>query len=233
METRTSETTAHGQKNGGESGFTLVELLAAIAIIAVLAVLLFGMGSKILKDSQKMATMNNMRQIGVALLAYTAEYDGRLPKPYLTQRPNMENGFLAKDLAPYLGVKVEERRVNPYFADAAWMNALGLGKEQLLGTDRLPTRFRVNRWTQDGMRFFPWGSRQAVDKTEPYKLIMISNVSSAWAIQEVDSKITGTESLEEPLWGTERLALFFDGSVKSIPVDAFWTGPTPPTPPAD
>jgi prepilin-type N-terminal cleavage/methylation domain-containing protein len=228
METRTAESTTHGHKNGVERGFTLLELLAAIAILAVLAVLLFAVGSNMQKRSQKMATMNNMRQIGIALLAYTTEHDGRLPKPYLTQRPNMENGFLAKDLAPYLGVTVEERRVNPYFADAAWMKALGLGQEQLLGTDRLPTRFRVNRWTQDDMRFFPWGSRQVADKTDAYKLVMISNLSSAWAIQEADAKITGTASLEEPLWGTERLALFFDGSVKSIPVDAFWTGPTPP-----
>jgi len=233
MNTRTSRFTTRGHKNDAEHGFTLVELLAAMAIVAVLAALLFGVGSNMQKRSQMTANMNTMRQIGVALLAYTGEHDGRLPTSFLAQRPNMQNGYLAKPLAPYLGLKFEEaedeRKVNPLFADKVWVKATGLSQEQLEGTDRLPTRFRLNRWTQDGMRFFPWGTPVQLDRTEGYKLMMVPNPSKVWALQDADRSIDSLSTLEEPLWGKERLALFFDGHVESMPADSYWRGPTPPS----
>jgi hypothetical protein len=199
----------------------------------VLAGLIFGVGSNFLKKGQMTGNMNTMRQIGFALLSYTTEHDGRLPTSFLAQRPNMENGYLAKPLAPYLGLKFEEaedeRKVNPLFADKVWVKATGLSQEQLEGTDRLPTRFRLNRWTQDGMRFFPWGTPVQSDRTEGYKLMMVPNPSKVWALQDADRSIDSLSTLEEPLWGKERLALFFDGHVESMPADSYWSGPTPPS----
>jgi prepilin-type N-terminal cleavage/methylation domain-containing protein len=233
MNTRTSEFTTRGHKTDAEHGFTLVELLVSIAIVAVLAALLFAVGSNFVKRAQMTTNMNTMRQIGIALLAYTGEHDGRLPTSNLSQRPNMRDGHLAKPLAPYLGVKFEEgedeRKVNPLFADKAWVKAMGLSQAQLEGTGDLPTRFRLNRWTHNGMRNFPWGNPAQADKTEGYKLMMVPNPARVWALQDADRRIDSISTLEEPLWGKERLALFFDGHVESMSADSYWTGPTPPS----
>lgn len=60
-------------------GFTLVELLAVIAIIAVLVVLISSVLGRMRKSSQKTACLANIRQIGTAMHAYTADNDGRMP----------------------------------------------------------------------------------------------------------------------------------------------------------
>lgn len=233
MNTRTSGFTTRGHKTGVEHGFTLIELLVVIAIIAVLAGLIFGVGSNFLKKGQMTTNVNTMRQIGVALLSYTTDHDGRLPQSNLSQRPNMKDGHLARPLAPYLGVKFDRAKdngkVNPVFADKVWVKANGLSQAQLEGKSDLPTRFRLNRWTHNGMRNFPWGNPSQADKTEPSRLMMVPNPSKVWALQDADRKIDSLATLEEPLWGKQRLALFFDGHVESMPAEPFWTGPTPPT----
>lgn len=59
--------------------FTLIELLAVIAIIAVLSALLVPAVGKMVKKSNATKGMNNLKQLGVALKLYSAEYDGWFP----------------------------------------------------------------------------------------------------------------------------------------------------------
>jgi len=59
-------------------GFTLVELLVVITIIAVLAAISMMVTGSIRKSANKTITIGNMRQIGVALLAYNVD-QGRYP----------------------------------------------------------------------------------------------------------------------------------------------------------
>lgn len=66
----------------GRTAFTLVELLVVIALIALLAALL----SPALKAARNLAKqtvcMNNLKQIHLALIAYSNDYDGRLPSTW-------------------------------------------------------------------------------------------------------------------------------------------------------
>jgi prepilin-type N-terminal cleavage/methylation domain-containing protein/prepilin-type processing-associated H-X9-DG protein len=66
-----------------QSAFTLIELLAVIAITALLAALAFPALSKARKNGQAAACLSNMRQLGVGFMAYVAENNGFLP-PVLT-----------------------------------------------------------------------------------------------------------------------------------------------------
>ena len=66
-------------KNNLRRAFTLLELLATIAIIAVLAGLLFPVVRTAIGKSQQSACLSNMRAISGLIIAYTAAHDGAYP----------------------------------------------------------------------------------------------------------------------------------------------------------
>lgn len=59
--------------------FTLIELLVVIAIIAVLAAMLLPALSSAKSRAQKIACMNNMKQLQIAWVMYNGENNGRIP----------------------------------------------------------------------------------------------------------------------------------------------------------
>ncbi len=56
-------------------GFTLIELLVVIAIIAILAAILFPVFSQVRESARTTACLSNIKQIGLAQLQYTQDYD--------------------------------------------------------------------------------------------------------------------------------------------------------------
>jgi prepilin-type N-terminal cleavage/methylation domain-containing protein len=60
-------------------GFTLIELLAVIAIIAILAALLLPALASANQAGKKANCISNLRQIGLAIQAYAADNEGRIP----------------------------------------------------------------------------------------------------------------------------------------------------------
>jgi prepilin-type N-terminal cleavage/methylation domain-containing protein/prepilin-type processing-associated H-X9-DG protein len=60
-------------------GFTLIELLVVIAIIAILAAILFPVFAKAKQTAQQTMCANNMKQISLAFLAYSADNNNRFP----------------------------------------------------------------------------------------------------------------------------------------------------------
>ena len=98
----------HRAERRRPSGFTLIEVLVVIAIIAILAAILFPVFGKARANARKTTAMSNLKQIGVALSMYSADYDGHLPNRwpgwfgYGEFYWEVENGDLPSLLKPYV-----------------------------------------------------------------------------------------------------------------------------------
>ncbi len=69
-------------QNSRSLGFTLIELLVVIAIIAILAAILFPVFAKAREKARQAMCLSNEKQIGLALIQYTQDYDEYWPTRY-------------------------------------------------------------------------------------------------------------------------------------------------------
>jgi prepilin-type N-terminal cleavage/methylation domain-containing protein/prepilin-type processing-associated H-X9-DG protein len=72
-------TTNQQSCRNGKRAFTLIELLVVIAIIAILAAILFPVFAKAREKARQTSCASNEKQIGVAIIQYTQDYDEVYP----------------------------------------------------------------------------------------------------------------------------------------------------------
>lgn len=87
-------------------GFTMVELLVAIAIVGMLAVLVTGAQSSIVARAKQAKCASNLSSLSKATLLFAADHGGRLPSGWNTWYPTVWQ----VDIAPYLGIETYTTR---------------------------------------------------------------------------------------------------------------------------
>jgi prepilin-type N-terminal cleavage/methylation domain-containing protein len=109
------------ENNMVRKAFTLIELLVVIAIIAILAAILFPVFAQAKEAAKKTQALSQAKQVGTAILLYTADYDdlgpvGNVPnlsgptvRYYTTWQALHPNGWYASD--PAANVDAEDALV--------------------------------------------------------------------------------------------------------------------------
>jgi len=90
-------------------GFTLVELLVVIGIIALLIAILMPSLSRARTQSQRVACMSNLRQLGAAFVMYTNANRGAFPRPAV-------NALFEDWIYWHSGRNLDESRLVPYLS---------------------------------------------------------------------------------------------------------------------
>src|SRR5690606_1337372 len=75
--------------------FTLIELLVVIAIIAILAAILFPVFARARENARRTSCQSNLKQMGLAIMQYTQDYDERLfgHRNYSPPNNSCSNGY--------------------------------------------------------------------------------------------------------------------------------------------
>ena len=109
-------------------GFTLVEILVVIAILAILAAILFPAFARARENARRASCQSNLRQIGLGLLQYSGDYDGKLVRAwYGSGHGKFGTGSDATDRYKWMDaafpyIKSEQVFDCPTQARSAWAN---------------------------------------------------------------------------------------------------------------
>ncbi len=91
------------RRRGFTLGFTLIELLVVIAIIAILAAILFPVFAKAREKARQSACLNNLKQVGIAMMTYVQDTDDAYPpKSAGCGLGCWDDGFIRTQLQPLL-----------------------------------------------------------------------------------------------------------------------------------
>lgn len=93
-----------------DTAFTLIELLVVIAIIAILAAILFPVFATAREKARQATCQSNLKQMGLAFMQYTQDYDETLPFAYGADFDGQDRSW-DQEIQTYLAQKTGSTKV--------------------------------------------------------------------------------------------------------------------------
>jgi len=214
-----------GQREGRSRGFTLIELLVVIAIIAILAAILFPVLARAREAGHKTTCSSNLRQIGVAVFMYVADYDDCFPN---TGDTGLWQGRRWRwPLQTYLAYGARRDAVDPSNPNLS----SGAGAHVLIcpADSTAPAAWDSTSYAYSAAFYHTADQINAMATTDLYGPTVFGCVSQSQAeVQYPSRKGLVAEWLSNHdtphvgwwAWGGSRHVLFADGHVKYLPATA-------------
>ena len=114
-------------------GFTLIELLVVITILAILLAILVPLLQVAKERARRVACVASLRQIGLGLIAYAPNYDGRIPQSFFD--PEELLSFPAYSYQVYW-VNLDATSESDKVADGPW-NIAHLFEDRIIDDPRV------------------------------------------------------------------------------------------------
>lgn len=215
-----------------KTGFTLIELLVVIAIIAVLMAILMPALSRVKETAKRVACSNQLRQVGVAIQAYAADYENLLPyygdemHPYALYRSEPQwLDDAGKPIAMKVACLYEAGCIAEPEVFYCPSNVMSLYRFESYNDPKpwgtLPQRYNDedgqghNQWVRMGYSYFPTDPKSPIDSStqapeHPAKRIDLLDPH----IPFMTDTIRRREHISHKRQGTDAInALFSDGHV--------------------
>lgn len=176
-------------------GFTLIEILIAVAVICVLSAIAFTVSKKAIDSSQMAKCAGNLRAIFVSLGAYAADNNGAYPQGIPAGKSYKQPTLLLAALDTY----VDDRRI--FYCPSDKRDAAG----------KIPNTYNETRWNAGDFSYF-YVHRSASDATQPRRI-----VDQSKAIIMTDYFQNNSD---KPVARAHRTALNvmqLDGSIRKVP----------------
>lgn len=198
--------------------FTLIELLVVIAIIALLAAILLPVFARARENARKTSCINNVKQIGLAILQYAQDNDETLP-PVAYEDDAGDDVQWPALIAPYLK---SAQAVRCPSDSRSKVVSYGLNELAFVDWEDDPTDPSLNLAEFERPSATVMGGD--VGTKDDFKTPLPDTLKMVEPGDALDDSVDARPASRH----LERCNIvFMDGHVKSLKLDQFYTGQTP------